>query len=732
MTIPSDDEILGFFEAHPQPLHPKALGRALGFPNIDVSELKKALYRLAREERLIQDGKERFGLIEDIEPQQNPKPNRREERRNSHRQIRDENHGSGNRSNDNHRGGSGPDGGVQKKSRREPVNLVGIIVTGPDGLLKVKPCNRNFGDRLLNIVAFGGGGAKEGDVVVVENASGHKGGQPGGGDKENTDFIKQVRIAKVIGHKDDPGLISTISLHEQGITTEFSKAAMDEAHDPVKMAIPAVGENRLDRRSTPFVTIDGPDSRDFDDAIFAEKTEDGWHMMVAIADVAWYVRPGDALDQDAYLRGNSTYFPDRAEPMFPRELSNGICSLNPGVDRAVVVRERWIDNDGNLIRKLPPYRALINSAARLTYDQIQDAYNGKPDAVLAPLMDTVVKPLYGAYESLAKARAARGTLDLDIPDRRVNINAVKGVEKIRKHDRVNSHKLVEEFMLAANEDAAASLEEMSSPCVYRIHPPPPSAERVEGLKNFARSFGLKTPDRLATREDLRDILSQAANRPFFHLIAEHMLRAQGKASYSTQNTGHYGLALERYAHFTSPIRRYADLLIHRLLITAFNLGAGGITKGELDTLQEIAAHITETEVRSDQAERSANDRYGTKYLSQHIGEVFRGQISNVTEAGLFIRLEDTGVTGLLPRRLLPRDYYEVDKKQHALIGRDTGRLFRAGANIEVKLKSADPLTSSVDFYPANDQGADIPGFISPPAGFENRDRNDRPRGPRHG
>jgi ribonuclease R len=697
MSVPSDDDILGWFEAHPAPLKPKALGRKLGLPKNDWGDLKQTLFRLVRERKLEYAGRGgSFGPVggNEHEQQQRQKPDHRAERAKSHRRFPDRNPNPA----DESAGPALPQAQPQRRpARGEPVNLVGIVVSDKKtGELKVQPCDKRRHDQFFGIIAFGGGGAKEGDIVVAEPT-----------DKNN----KGCKVTSVLGRKDDPGMFSLISLHEQGLRTEFSAAAMGEATNAAKMAIPAIDDKRRDERKTPFVTVDGADARDFDDAIWSEKTDKGWHIKVAIADVSWYVRPEDELNNEAYIRGNSTYFPDRVNPMLPKELSNGVCSLNPGVDRAVMVFEMWLDNDGEVTRKADPYRALINSAARLTYEQLQKAHDGQPDATTAKLMDNVVTPLYGAYEALAKARAARGTLDLELPEIKVKVKSGEVID-IGPYERLTSHKVIEEFMLAANVAAAQALEEKLSPCVYRVHAEPPKKEKLDDLLEYAAGFGLDVPEEIETRDDLRDLLAKAQGQTFYSLIAELMLRAQAKAAYSTENEGHYGLALGSYAHFTSPIRRYADLMVHRLLVTAFNMGAGGITADEKDKLQTISEHISETEVRSTFAERDSGKRYAADYLDDHIGETFSGQISSVNELGLFVKLDKVGVQGFIPRRQLPKDFYEYNEEDHALVGRDSGRLYRSGAPIEVRLRAVNPLVGLIDLSPANDRGADIPGFTN--------------------
>lgn len=694
MTLPPDAAILGFFKAHPEPLKPKAIAKSLSVPKGQIPQLIEQLERLAKEGKLSRTNK-KFGAANDnartIDEAPRQKPDHRAERARSHRRFPDRNPNP-----------AAPEAGPPLKRdgkwqrpRNEPVNLVGIVVEDKrTGVKRVQPCNKKQHEQFLDIV-YAGTLANEGDIVVVEYA-----------DKQH----KSVAITKVLGQKDDPGMFSLISMHEQGLRTEFSKAAMAEATDAKKMAIPDIDGKRKDERKTPFVTVDGADARDFDDAIWAEKTDKGWHIKVAIADVSYYVRPEDELNNESYIRGNSTYFPDRVNPMLPKELSNGICSLNPGVDRAVMVFDMHLDNDGKILSVADPYRALINSAARLTYEQLQSAHDGKPDEKTTPLMDNVVKPLYGAYEALAKARAARGTLDLEMPENKVKVKTGK-VEDIGPYERVTSHKVIEEFMLAANVAAAQALERKLSPVVYRVHSPPPKPEKLEALAEYAQGLGLEADgEELQTREGMSALLTQAKGKPYYDLLAEMLLRSQAKAAYSTESEGHFGLALDSYAHFTSPIRRYSDLLVHRLLVTAFNMGAGGITPDELGRLQEMSEHISETEVRSTYAERDSEKRYAASYMADHVGETFSGKISSINELGMFVKLDKTGVQGFIPRKQLPKDFYEFIEEEHALVGRNSGRLYREGAAIDVVLRAVNPLIGAIDLKPANDLGADIPGL----------------------
>lgn len=539
------------------------------------------------------------------------------------------------------------------------------------------------------------GGAEDGDLVVAEI-------QPSRGDLRRG----RVRVREVIGKETDPKAFSLISIHEMGLQTEFSQDALREAE---RMGVPDL-KGREDLRPVPLVTIDGADARDFDDAVFAEETDDGFHLIVAIADVAHYVQPGTALDAEAWKRGNSTYFPDRVVPMLPEKLSNGLCSLRPAENRACLAVHLWLDKGGDL-RKYKFVRGLMRSAARLTYEQAQAAYDGNPDDVTGPIMDSVIRPLYRVYNILRQAREKRSALDLDIPERRIVVNEKNEMTGVKKRIRLDSHKLIEEFMVTANVAAAAAQEEHGSgKGMFRVHEAPDSL-RVDSAREFIGAFGLSLPPGPGLRPaEINKLLQKANSTPYSHIISEVILRAQRQARYGTVNQGHFGLALDRYTHFTSPIRRYADLEVHRCLIDIFNLGAGGMTDRRRLTLDDTAEHISTTERTSMEAERSAVDRFTAAYLSRYIGAQFEGRIKGVTRFGLFIQLDETGADGFLPARALPSDHYVHDESQHALIGRRSGRVYRLGASITTKLAEADGLTGSTILLPVDANGADIPGF----------------------
>jgi len=570
--------------------------------------------------------------------------------------------------------------------------IVGVVVQS-NGKFQINPCDKKQRFTHYNLQPADMNGAREGDVVVMEALP-------------QTGAVLQAKVVRVLGQKTSSGILSLISLCEKGLSETFSEAALYEVKS---VDVPGL-QGREDLRAIPLVTIDGADSRDFDDAVFAESTADGgFHLIVAIADVSWYVRPGSKLDHEAYARGNSTYFPDRVLPMLPEALSNGLCSLKPHEDRACLAFHLWVDKDGNLTgQKI--VRGLMNSAARLTYKQVQTAKDGQADSLTQPLMNTVIKPLYAAYTALRKAREMRGAMDLDLPENKVSVDDKGRIAGVKSAARMDSQRLIEEFMVLANVAAATALESKQAPCVYRDHSSPPAADRVEALRKYIGTFGLTLPEgEIKSASVFKELMEKAARLPNGHLIIKAILRVQAKAAYDTRNIGHFGLALERYAHFTSPIRRYADLLVHRSLINAFNMGAGGLDKNQESQLEEMARHISDTEDLSANAARSAHDRFAAAFLSARIGENFTGRITGVTKAGLFVRLDDSGADGLLPMKGLPDDYYECDQDQHTLTGRNHGQIFRTGETITVRLKEADGLRGSILLEAANDNSAAIPG-----------------------
>ncbi len=575
------------------------------------------------------------------------------------------------------------DAQIVRKVGHGPRRILGVVET-PRGARNafVRPTDRKLRYE-IEVAPRDLNDAIDGDVVWVEPMGGH--------------LARRGRVLEKVGTLRDPRAVSLIAIAANDIPVEFPEAALTQA----RQAVAAPLGDRVDMRGVPFVTIDGEDARDFDDAVWAEPDSDaanpgGWHLSVAIADVAWYVRPDDALDRAAVRRGNSVYFPDRVVPMLPEELSNGWCSLRPHEDRPTLVAEMWIDAAGHLKRHRF-HRALIRSAARLTYTRVQQARDGHPDRELLPLMNDVVAPLYGAYATLLQARQARGTIDLDLPERLVSLDETGRIASIRLRERFDSHRLIEEFMILANVAAAEALERRHQPCMYRVHAPPDAA-KVQALREFLATLGIGLPPGLNLRpRDFEGVLRKAAGQPYERLVHETILRSQSQAVYSPENVGHFGLALRRYAHFTSPIRRYADLLVHRALITGLGLGAGGLPPDAGAGFAELGESISQCERRAVAAERAAMDRYMAAYMADRVGAEFGARIASVTRFGLFVELDDSGANGLVPIKTLGEEYFDHDEPGQALVGRRTGATWRLGDRVRVRLREADVATGGLLF-----------------------------------
>ena len=571
------------------------------------------------------------------------------------------------------------------------ARAVGVFYRGRLGGQVVSADRRNRDE--YRVAEQDVGGADDGELVRVEQLSAGRLRFP------------RARIVERLGHSSDPGAVSLLALASHDIPTEFPIAAIAEA----EAALPASSAGRSDLRDLALVTIDGADARDFDDAVWAEPDPDpenrgGWHIVVAIADVAWYVRPGTALDREARRRGNSVYFPDRVVPMLPEALSNDLCSLKPGVDRACLAAHLWIDAAGRK-RRHRFDRGLMRSVARLTYEQAQAAQEGHSEAEL-PLPRERLAALYGAFTALAEARTARGTLDLDIDEDRVVLDGEQRPVAIARMARLDSHRLIEEFMILANVAAAEELETQRRPCMYRIHDVP-EPERIEELRIVLDEIGIPglslAKGQAPKPEMFNRILRRAATTPVTALVNELVLRCQAQAAYSANNIGHFGLSLRRYAHFTSPIRRYADLIVHRALTTSASADRHGRGSGALapvadrEELAAIAEHVSATERRAVDAERAALERYRAIILARSIGSILTGRISGVAEFGLFVTLAESGANGLVPISTLPGDYYDCDKRAHRLIERRSGRIFRIGDEVSVRLVEVDAVGGRVVF-----------------------------------
>ena len=556
-----------------------------------------------------------------------------------------------------------------------PNQMVGVFYEG-----KIVSVDRRFKEAFELDSSFPE--LKPNDLVIVEIP----------------EVIKRRPVAhfiKKIGKSTDAHAASLISIFAHHLPVAFSVQGLKQAR---AAQLPELGK-RVDLRELSFVTVDGSDARDFDDAVYAEsdtnpKNKGGWHIYVAIADVAYFVRFGTALDSDAFERGNSTYFPDRVLPMLPEELSNGLCSLNPNEDRPAMVAEIWIDKEGHKL-KHHFIRAMIRSKARLTYDAVEADFNG---IERIKGLEERIDALKGAYESLLKARQRRGVLELDVPELQVVLNDKGQVINIKQRERFASHKMIEELMILANVAAAQTLEDLQLPTMYRIHDKP-SVEKMEDLNAYLSAQGLKQHIKTnPTPDDFNQVLNDTKQHSNSYSINEMVLRSQSQAEYSPENIGHFGLALDKYAHFTSPIRRYADILIHRALIKGLKLGEGGLADEEVKAFPKIAEHISATERQSAAAEQDAVDRYVASYLADRVGEKFTARISSVTAFGLFVKLDSYNADGLIPISSLPDDYYVYDDRQKQLKGRSTKRTYAIGQNVDVVLKEAVPLTGGLLFH----------------------------------
>ncbi len=579
-------------------------------------------------------------------------------------------------------GGARYEGRTIRRLSDAPGRVLGIFRPGhPEG--RIVPTDRR--SKAEWTVPLGqDGGALTGEIVLAEPLpSQHRLG------------LKPARVMERLGHMGDARSVSLIVLHTHDIPQIFPEPALQEAEAAVGTDL----GQRVDLRDTALITIDGEDARDFDDAVFAEPlAEGGFRLIVAIADVAHYVRPGSALDRCARERGNSVYFPDRVVPMLPEALSNGWCSLRPHEDRGCLFVDMRIDVEGRKISHRFG-RGLMRSAARLTYEQVQAARDNQDN------LNLPIPHLYAAFDTLLAARTARGTLDLDLPERKVVLDETGKVASVAPRPRLDSHRLIEEFMVLANVAAAEELERRRQPCMFRVHAPP-SEEKLSNLRDFLSTLGVSLPaGNVVHPRDLDRVLRQVADTPEATVVNEVMLRSQSQAAYDPDNIGHFGLALTRYAHFTSPIRRYADLLVHRALIAGLGLpsddhpaGNDRLSAEDTSRFADTAEHITATERRAQLAERDAIDRYLAAYMADKVGTNFAARISGVTRFGLFVTVADNGASGIAPASTLPDDFWMHDDKQQTLTGRHTGLVFRLAQEVDVRLAEANPVTGGLVFH----------------------------------
>jgi ribonuclease R len=711
--FPGRDVIVAFIRAHPGKAGTREIAREFGLKNADRVQLKELLRELADEGAIARRGKkvhepaalpptlvaditgrDRDGELmatptewDEVEGGEPPKIRIHVPRRpqpgtaagvGDRALLRVEKSGEGE--------AGVYSGRVIKLIDHKETRLLGIFRALPGGGGRLVPVDKKRAGRELNIAKADCNGAVDGDLVSVELVRSRGFGLASGKVRE--------RLGSLASEK----AVSLIAIHAHEIPQVFSPAAVRET----EAAKPATLSGREDWRALPLVTIDPPDAKDHDDAVHAEADSDpnnkgGIIIHVAIADVAFYVRPGSALDRDALARGNSVYFPDRVVPMLPERISNDLCSLVPGKPRGALAVRMVIGVDGRK-RSHGFHRILMRSAAKLSYAQVQAAIDGRPDDVTGPLLDPILKPLYDAYAMVKRARDERDPLDLDVPERKILLKPDGTVDRVIAPERLDAHRLIEEFMILANVAAAEMLEKKSLPLIYRVHDEP-TLEKVHNLQEFLRTLDLPFAKSGALRPALFNrVLAQVKGHDSEPLVNEVVLRSQAQAEYAAENYGHFGLNLRRYAHFTSPIRRYADLVVHRGLIRGLGLGEGALPETEtVESLSEVAAEISVTERRAMKAERETADRLIAHFLADRIGATFQGRISGVTRAGLFVKLSDTGADGLIPIRTLGSEYFNYDETRHALVGSRSGAMHRLGDVVDVRLVEAAPVAGALRF-----------------------------------
>ncbi len=571
---------------------------------------------------------------------------------------------------------------------------VGIAYVAPDD----KRIQRN-----VQIPQDATGDARDGQLVVVELTQAPDSRRPPIG-----------KVIAVLGDSLTPSLVVEAAIHGHNLPHEFPQEVLDEATSVPLVVEPAMIGERVDLRSTPLVTIDGEDAKDFDDAVYCEPTRDGFRLVVAIADVSHYVRPGAPLDDEAQKRATSVYFPGYVVPMLPETLSNGICSLNPKVDRMTFVCDMQVNREGEVTHS-KFYEAVMNSHARLTYTQVWKAVGENDEEVRAQIAPVLphVERLYQLYQVLAKARAHRGAIEFESSEVRFVLDNRGEVTQAGMLVRNDAHKLIEECMIAANVEAARFLLKAHIPAPYRIHEKPPETKYAD-LLEFLKEFKLSMPAWGKVQpKDFTQLLKKVRERPDATLLESVLLRSQSLAVYSPDNVGHFGLALEAYAHFTSPIRRYPDLLVHRAI-------KHGLSKQKPEAfayaprdMAALALQCSERERRADEAEREVDERFRAAWMEKHVGGQFDGVISGVTSFGLFVELDDSKVNGLVHVTQLPHDYYHFDPVRKTLSGERRGMSFRLGDRVRIIVLKASLEERKIDFRLVEDKTKDS-GLPPPP------------------
>ena len=569
---------------------------------------------------------------------------------------------------------------VLEKARKQTMGIFRAAPQGGGG--RIIPIDKKQLGRELQVPPGAEHEAQDGDLVTVELM------------RQRVFGLPTARVKEKLGSLNSEKAVSLIAIHAHGIPNAFPDVVVKEAEAAKQITV----RGREDWRDLPLVTIDPPDAKDHDDAVHAAPDEDGGYIVtVAIADVSAYVRPGTALDREALIRGNSVYFPDRVVPMLPERISNDLCSLRPSEDRPALAVRLVIGADGRK-RSHSFHRILMRSAGKLAYAQAQNAIEGRTDDITDPLVEGVLKPLYAAYACVKKARDARQPLDLDLPERKIILKPDGTVDRVVVPERLDAHRLIEEFMILANVAAAETLEEKKTPLIYRVHDGPTLA-KLSALRDFLKTLDIGLPKTDQVRPShFNRILDEVKDTDAAPLVNQVILRSQSQAEYASENYGHFGLNLRRYAHFTSPIRRYADLIVHRSLVRALGVGKDGLPEdATVESLGEVAAAISVTERRAMAAERETVDRLIAHHLADQIGATFNARITGATKAGLFVALDITGADGFIPASTLGQDYYRYDEVRQALVGDRTGEMHRIGDRVEVKLVEAAPVAGALRF-----------------------------------
>lgn len=600
-----------------------------------------------------------------------------------------------------------------KKLAKASEQILGVVEDGGNGRYWLKSTDKKarFDTPLFEL-----GEAKPGDLVLAE--LGGRAGQ------------KKAKVTELLGDPFAPKSFSLIAIHKFGIPFEIPQEVEDEAaiiHD-----LPVTADHREDLRHLPIIAIDPRDARDFDDAVWAIADDDpknagGFKAIVAIADVSYYVRPGSALDREAAKRGNSVYFPDRVVPMLPHALSSDKCSLRAGEDRAVLACHMQIDAGGH-VTSWRFARAIARISANIPYEDAQAAIDGTLDH---PMLESALKPLWACWALLKKARDSRNPLGIDMPERRIALDDKGRVIGVAVRAHLDAHQVIEDFMIAANVAAAKALEGKKSPLIYRVHEPP-AREKLVALKDYLKTFDIEfTLGQVIRPSTFNAIIAKVRDSDeILPQIMEAVLRSQTQAYYTPQNAGHFGLALGSYAHFTSPIRRYADLIVHRALVSAYELempapkdkeikSVTGLSSREFERLDVTSEMISRAERRAMEAERETVDRYVAAYLAAQIGEIIDARITGVQNFGFFATVESIGGDGLVPVSTLGAERFNYDESSQTLTGEESGDEYRPGMRLKLRLAEANPVSGALRFE-LPEGGSYAPSRMERPSGVRHK------------